>query len=116
MKSKRLRFAENLVPLVLSGKKYVTWRMFDDKDLKVGDRLSMIDRGADKEFAQADIVNVYEKKFGEINVKDFVGHEEFNSREEMYKTYRGYYGDKVNDDTIIKIIKFRLIDSGASPE
>lgn len=110
MNGKRLRFMSNLVPLVLSGKKYVTWRMFDDNDLKVGDRLVMIDRSTDTEFAQSDIIDVYEKKFGEINEKDFVGHEEFSSRNEMYKTYCSYYGDKVNDDTIVKIIKFQLIN------
>lgn len=30
---KVLKFSENLVPLILSGQKTATWRMFDEKDL-----------------------------------------------------------------------------------
>lgn len=99
----------NLVPLVLSGKKYVTWRMFDEKSLKVGDRLIMIDRGTNKEFAQADILDIYEKKFGDIDKKDFKGHEEFKTKKEMVDTYNFYYDGKVKPDTKVRIIKFKLI-------
>jgi hypothetical protein len=108
MENKKLKFASNLVKKVLSGEKTVTWRAFDDKNLQTGDQLILIDRGNNQEFAQADIVNVRQKKFSEINNEDFVGHEEFSSREEMYKTYNSYYDGKVKDETIIKIIKFKL--------
>lgn len=39
---------------------------------------------------------------------DFDGHEKFSSEEEMYKTYRTYYGEKVGPDTFVKIIRFKL--------
>ncbi|NOY35708.1 MAG: ASCH domain-containing protein, partial [bacterium] len=39
---KSLKFKEHLVPLVLSGEKISTWRLFDDKDLRVGDKVDLI--------------------------------------------------------------------------
>ena len=106
---KTLKFAENLVPLVLSGEKTSTWRMFDDKDLAVGDELSLIDRGTGKEFAKAKITAVEMKTFGRIDAADLVGHERYTSREEMIKVYRSYYGDQVDEDTPIKMIDFELV-------
>ncbi|MCR4283952.1 MAG: hypothetical protein NUV64_01355 [Parcubacteria group bacterium] len=44
----------------------------------------------------------------ELEEADFDGHEKFSSEEEMYQTYRTYYGDKVGPDTIVKIIRFKL--------
>lgn len=62
-----------------------------------------------EKFADAEIVKVREKKLGEIEEKDFEGHEKFDSKEEMFETYKKYYGDKVDWNTIIKIIKFKLL-------
>lgn len=70
---KTLKFAENLVPLVLSGEKDVTWRLFDDKDLKEGDRLSLCRAENGEEFSQAVIVSVFEKRMGDIDERDFGG-------------------------------------------
>lgn len=40
---KTLKFRDRLAQLVLSGEKYVTFRIFDDKDLQVGDELLLLD-------------------------------------------------------------------------
>lgn len=109
MEDKKLKFAANLVPLVLSGEKTVTWRMFDDKDLKVGDNLALIDFKTKTEFGQAKIISVREKRFGDIQESDFDGHEEYQDKKEMLETYRSYYGNRVHNDTLVKIIKFELI-------
>jgi len=108
MENKKLKFASNLVPLILLGQKTSTWRMFDDKDLKTRDHLIFINLDTNEEFAQANITKVKEKKFSEIENSDFDGHEKYASYQEMLKTYRGYYGDKVGDNTIVKIIEFKL--------
>ncbi len=104
---KTLRFAENLIPLILSGEKTATWRLFDDKDLRAGDSLSLIDNGG-REFRRALIASVREKRLGEIVDADFKGHERFSSEADMYDTYRRYYGDKVGPDTVVKIIAFEV--------
>ena len=99
----------NLVPLVLSGEKTSTWRLFDDKDLAVGDELSLINRSTNDEFTKAIITKTEEKKLKDLTTDDFEGHERYESNDEMYKTYKSYYGDKVNENTIVKMIDFKLL-------
>lgn len=106
---KTLKFRHHLAEEILAGRKIVTWRLFDDKNLKTHDKLEFIDCKSGEKFADAEILNVREKKLGEIEEKDFEGHEKFASKEEMLKTYKGYYGDKVNWDTTVKIIEFKLL-------
>lgn len=106
---KTLKFAENLIPLITSGEKTVTWRLFDDKDLQVGDEVAFINKVTGKEFANVLILAVKEKPLGEIKDDDFIGHEKFVSREEMFENYRSYYGDKVTEKTIVKMINFKIL-------
>lgn len=108
---KELKFAENLVPLVISREKTSTWRLFDDKDLKVGEEISLVNKQTLQEFGTAKIVSIKEKELGEIKKEDFEGHEKFESREKMFETYRSYYGDAVKEDTIVKMIDFELFAS-----
>jgi len=105
---KTLKFKASLVPLVLSGEKDSTWRLFDDKDLRVWDELALINRDTGERFAEATIVSVREKKLGELQDADWEGHERYESEEKMYEAYRGYYGDRVTSDSVVKIIKFKL--------
>ncbi|MFA6325278.1 MAG: ASCH domain-containing protein [Candidatus Paceibacterota bacterium] len=106
---KTLKFMPNLVPLVISGEKTSTWRLFDDKDLQKDDNLLLIDKITGKEFAKAIIVKIEEKKLKDLEGNDFNGHGKFESEEKMYETYKFYYGDKVNSDTIIKMVDFKLL-------
>ena len=41
-----------------------------------------------------------------MNSDDFVGHEKFDSIEEIIKNLRKYYGDVVDGNSIVKIIHF----------
>ncbi len=107
---KTLKFAAHLVPLILSGEKISTWRINDDKDLQVNDELAFINKQTGEHFASAKIVSVREKKLGEVSDKDFdEGHEKYQSLEDMYNSYRKYYGDYVGPNSLLKIINFRLI-------
>ncbi len=106
---KTLKFRYRLVEDILSGRKTVTWRLFDDKNLKVGDKVELLYWETKEKFANAEIMNIREKKLMEIEKKDFKGHEKYKSKKEMLKTYGKYYGDKVNLNTIVKIIEFKLL-------
>jgi hypothetical protein len=106
---KQLKFAHNLVKEILEGRKNVTWRLFDDKNLQIGDKLNFIDSETGEEFAKAEIIEIKEKKLGNIEDVDFEGHEKFENKEEMLKQYQEYYGDRVVFETIVKIIKFKLV-------
>lgn len=106
---KTLKFMPHLVPLVISGEKTSTWRLFDEKDLQKNDNLLLINKATGEEFAKAIIIKVEEKKLKDLKENDFEGHEKFESEEKMYEAYKSYYGDKVTPETIIKMVDFSLI-------
>jgi len=106
---KTLKFAPYLVSLILSGEKTSTWRLFDDKELVAGDVLRLVNKETGEAFAVARIVAVEEKALGKIGDEDFSGHERFESTEKMFEAYRGYYGDKVNENTVVKMIDFEVL-------
>jgi hypothetical protein len=107
---KSLKFAPNLVPLVLSGEKDCTWRLWDDKDLKVGDEVDLIARPELKVFAKAKITSVSSKTMGKLTAEDKKGHEPFKNVEEMYDTYSDYYQREVGPDSPVTVCRFRLIE------
>jgi hypothetical protein len=102
-----LKFTSKLVPLILFGEKTSTWRLFDDKKLTQGDKLSFIEKENGEEFAMAKILSVKEKRLKEITDVDYEGHEHFETKEKMLQTYKGYYGNKVTLDSVVKIIDFK---------
>ena len=108
MKKKNIKFRENLAKLILAGKKDLTWRLFDDKDLREGDEVDFINWETKEKFGEGLLTKVWEKKMQYLQATDFDGHEKYSNNEEMYETYRTYYGDKVGPDTIVKIIRFKL--------
>jgi hypothetical protein len=106
---KTLKFRPHLAEMILKGEKTTTWRLFDDKDIQKGDHIALINWETKEEFAQAEVMDAWEKKLGEVEEKDFSGHEVFKDKEEMLAEYRHYYGDRVDLDSPVKIIKFKLI-------
>jgi hypothetical protein len=107
---KVIKFAENLVPLILSGEKTSTWRLFDDKNLQVGDEFEFVNKQTGEKFASAIATDVRVKHVAEIDETDFAdGHERYESVEELVKTFQTYYGDQVDENTEVKIVKFILI-------
>jgi hypothetical protein len=105
---KLVKFRDYLVPLVLSGQKNSTWRLFDDKNLSVGDEIELREFGKEQSFATAKITKVIEKPFKDLTEDDKRGHETFSTDDEMYQTYTGYYNTHVGPDNIVKIIWFEL--------
>lgn len=104
-----LKFVSELVPLVLSGEKNCTWRLFNDKEFKVNEIINLVKRPELKIFASAKIISVTNKKFKDLENTDFEGHEKFESTQKMYETYEGYYGKIVGKETEVTIIRFKLI-------
>ena len=103
---KTLKFTSQLVDKILSGEKTSTWRLFDDKNLTIGDKLIFINKETLKEFGEAIITSLKTKTLGSLTDDDWIGHEKFTSEEEMYFSYKKYYGDRVNKDSEVKIITF----------
>lgn len=103
---KRIKFSAHLVPLILAGEKTSTWRLFDDKNLSVGDNLEFMDSDTGNVFGTAVILSIKEKNLGDIQDADFDGHEKFSNKEAMLEAYRGYYGSAVDENTTVKMISF----------
>lgn len=109
MERKTIKFRNHLADLVLKGEKNTTWRLFDDKDFQTGDAVDFINWETGQKFASAELIKVWEKTLGTLEDADWEGHERFTSEEEMYKTYKTYYGEKVDENSPVKIIQFRLL-------
>ena len=77
--------------------------------MQARDTLDLIEKESGEIFAKATIISVYEKQLQDIEEADFEGHEKFDSNEHMHETYRGYYGDKVTPETLVKIIQFETL-------
>lgn len=109
MTNKQLKFDAHLVPLVLSGEKTSTWRLWDDKNLAVGDIVDFIDRGTGQQFATAELVKVTEKSIKDLTPEDQAGHEKHESVQEICETFSRYYKQSVTPDDKMKIIWFKLV-------
>lgn len=105
---KTIKFDTSLVEKILRGEKISTWRLFDDKDLKEGDEINLVNKQTGEKFGSGKITSVKIKTLGTLTKEDWVGHETFASDEEMYATYRKYYGNKVDKNSEVKMLNFVL--------
>lgn len=105
---KTLKFRERLIESILSGEKTATWRLFDDKELATGDMLTFVNSDTGTPFATAEILAVREKKLNTITDDDYNGNGEPLSRENLLALYKEHYGDRVTDETIIKIVDYKI--------
>jgi len=105
---KTLKFKDFKTKWILEGVKTSTMRLFDDKNLKKGDDLELVNSDSGEIFSRAIITEVIYKKLEEIDDVDLEGHEKCDNKDEMLQSLIKYYGDKVNLDTMVKVVKFKL--------
>lgn len=109
---KTLKIDHELADLVINGSKRTTFRLFDDKQLSVGDEIQFIDKvdpddsGTWKVVGNGIIESVVEKRISALTPDDYAGHESYKDINEFITTFQGYYGPMVTVDTPVKIIKF----------
>ena len=106
--SKTIKFTSFLADLILEGGKTTTWRLFDDKNLQIGDLLNFQLSETGKDFAKAKITGLKEKTLAEVNEADYGGHEKYESQVAMLNQFKKFYGDRVSIETTVKIIRFNL--------
>lgn len=107
--NKSLKFNPPLIPLILSGKKTATWRLFDDKELAVGDIFEIIESGTQKQFGTAKINKVVIKEFQDLQEEDHLGHESYGNLNQILQSYSKMYKTPVTRKTSVKIIRFDLL-------
>lgn len=103
---KQLKFTPELCEQILSGEKTSTWRLFDDKDLSVGDELEFLNKETGELIGKAIIDSLKVTSLGSLEASDWEGHETYGTKEDMFATYRTYYGDRVGPESELKIIHF----------
>lgn len=114
---KTLKFDHQFARKILNGEKSSTWRLYDDKDLAVNDRIMVIDKvdpsnsASWQAIGEAVVNEIVEKKLGDVTDRDMAGHEVFDSQQEMLETYRRRYGERVSLDDPVKIIYFKFTPS-----
>lgn len=107
---KNLKFAPLLRELILKWEKTTTWRINDDKDIRLWDKIDLLWWAWEEPFAKAQVTNVKITTFWKITFEDIEWHEKFDTHEEMLKTYSSYYNIEVTNETELKIIKFKILD------
>jgi len=103
---KILKFKPELCQQILNSEKTATWRLFDDKDLQEGDEIQFVNKETGNVIGKGEILKLKVTTLGNLEEQDWVGHERYSCEEEMYTTYKDYYGDKVGPDSELKIIDF----------
>jgi len=110
--NKLLKLSHQAAELVRQGKKTSTWRLNDDKDLRVNDRIAFIDKvsSGDEsswgEFGDTIITSIVEKRFGDLTAVNFEGSEDYATNDDMIKAFQRYYGEKIDYNAPVKIIHF----------
>jgi ribonuclease HI len=109
---KYLKFDHHLAGLIADGQKTKTFRLFDDKNIKLNDQLLLVDKvEADKPdtwlvIGQLNVTSVTEKNLSSLKPDDWDGHENYIDETDFLDTFKRYYGDAVTPDTPVKIIEF----------
>lgn len=109
MTNESFKFSPELVPLVLAGEKTCTWRLWDEKQLPIGETVELIARPNLNVFGEAIITSTTPKTMGELTQADKTGHETFESDEQMYTVYSNYYEKEVNHTTPVTVYHFQLL-------
>ncbi len=106
---KTLKFRPESIPTILARDKTTTWRMFDDKELKDGDMVELLNADTKEKFADAQILEVKEKLVKNLEDADFDAAHNYGGIAGTIEHFKQYHGDKVDTDSAIKMITFKLV-------
>lgn len=111
---KTLKLDHSLAEMVRRGEKTSTWRLYDDKDIRVNDHIELIDKVDPKnpdtwsKIGEATVDLIIEKRISDVTQTDYAGHGNFRSGEQLLREFQVYYGSQVTPQTPIKMIHFSL--------
>jgi ribonuclease HI len=114
---KTLKFDHNDARQILSGAQTSTWRLYDDKGLSVDDEIRVIDKVDPdspktwKVIGIGKVNEIVEKRLGYITEEDMIGHKIYDSKEDILRAYKQYYGERVTLETPVKIVRFDFKDT-----
>lgn len=101
-------FAPDLVPLIISGQKTLTYRLGTKYDfLKIGDIVDLADSSTGLIFASANIRQKTSTKFKYLAV-DNEGYEKYSSKDEQRRILEGYYNCTIQENDEFLVIGFEV--------
>lgn len=110
MTTKTIKFASNLIPLILKGEKTLTYRYGDKYNhLTKGDIVDVYDASSNELSCQIEILSNTISTFDNLQY-DAKGHEKYTSKEEMRNIFAGYYQRRIFDNELLLVIEFRLVN------
>ncbi len=118
---KTLKFNHETAELIRRGKKTITWRVNDEKNISVDDDVWIIDKveGHNPDtweaIGTARISEVLAKHLGDFTNEELGDDAEYASKDEMVRTFRRYYGLDINEKTPVKIIHFKFAPRPPQP-
>ncbi len=108
---KTLKLNHEEAQLQLAASSGATWRLFDDKDIRVNDVLTLVDkREASPEswavIGKATVNYIVEKRLADVSDDDLRRSNGYANKDEMFRILRTYYGEHVTWKTPVKIIHY----------
>ncbi len=101
---RKLRFRDEYIPLILTGRKRSTIRL--EKKYDVGDTVYLVSQTTGRIFGKAKITNIIEKRLDELSDED-AWRDGFKDKYTLIEALKSIYGN-LPDDTKVYIIEFRL--------
>lgn len=112
-------FAPELVDLILSDEKVMTYRYNGTgkyEYLNVGDEINIQDQGSGEIVAPGVVTDKEKTTFSELPL-DRPGHEPYASKDEQREVFSGYYaylGREIRDDDPFLVLGYQLKHSGSN--
>jgi ribonuclease HI/ASC-1-like (ASCH) protein len=109
---KQLKFEHNFAEEIKAGIKTATFRVNDDKDLRVGDEVQLVDKvdgNHPTTWVIPGVLTITDIKLvplEELSKEQMSRAESFDSKDEMLQTFRRFYGEHVSMQTPIIVLNF----------
>lgn len=111
-KPKQLKFQHQPALNILNGTKTTTFRFFDDKNIRVGDVIEIVDKVEQDNPAswmiigEVQVNQVAEKRVCDVSGDDWIGHKTYIDTNAFINEYSQYYKQSITKETPLKIIRF----------
>ena len=111
---KQLKFENDFAEAIVRGERHTTLRI-DDKDIRVGERIQLIDKVSSNKpqewliRGEMEVVGVQAFYLSEVPLGLLADSEiASDNRDELYHFLRRFYGEGLGDMTVIKLIQFHF--------
>ena len=97
---KYLRFDHDHAKSVINGHKTKTFRFDDEKDLRAGDIIDLIDKKYDMPFAEAEVISAEEERIKDLTEEDLHGQDNFQTVKDLINALARSYSRSLGDEDI----------------